>query len=290
MSVELSERRRSLGMTLVLASALLFSASGVLTKAIDAGAWTVLTWRGLLGALGVGLYVRLVRRDLSARAALRLDAHGWLIAGVAATGSVTFITAFKNTFVANVSVIYATIPFAAAVLDRVLRGEPTRRQVLRASGWSLVGVVVIVAGSLGTPNVGGDLVAVVMVGLNALYMVLIRAFPETDAVLASAAGAGLLFVVGWPFVDPLDVSAGDAVLLVAFGVVFAVATVLWTEGTRRIPAAESGLLGTAETPIAIVLAWVALAEVPPAASVVGAVIVMVAVVAHAVRPWLSIES
>ena len=44
------------------------------------------------------------------------------------------------------------------------------------------------------------------------------------------------------------------VLLVLFGLAFAVAVVLWTEGTRRIPAAESGLLGCAETPFAALLA------------------------------------
>jgi drug/metabolite transporter (DMT)-like permease len=70
-------------------------------------------------------------------------------------------------------------------------------------------------------------------------------------------------------------------LLFLFGLSFAVALVLWTEGTKLIPAAESGFLGSAETPFAMVLAWVLLSELPPMESFIGAGIVLTAVVGHA---------
>ncbi|MEM9565500.1 MAG: DMT family transporter [Actinomycetota bacterium] len=283
MTTDVEHRQRWLGSTLVLASAVLFSCSGVLTKAIEAGSWTILTWRGLIGALGIGGYVWWRDRSRPVAEVFRLGGRGWLVATVGAVGSVTFIVSFKNTFVANVSVIYATIPFVAAALERLFLGRSMRHRTLRAAMWSLVGVVIIVGGSLGSPTIAGDAVALLMVVLNALYMVLIRAFPDTDAVLAGAAGGPLLFAAGWFVGTPLDVTAADGLLLVAFGVVFAVATVLWIEGTRRISAAESGLLGSAETPVAIGLAWLVLGEAPPVASAIGALIVLAAVLGHA-RP------
>ncbi|MGH1492631.1 MAG: DMT family transporter [Acidimicrobiales bacterium] len=272
---------RWLGPVLVLASAVLFSFSGVLTKAIDAGSWTILTWRGIVGAAGIAAYVRYRNSHRRLRDVFRVGRDGWILAVVGGVGSVTFIVAFKNTFVANVSVIYATIPFVAAILERLILGEPIRRRTFYAAAASLVGVVIIVSGSLGSPNLDGDAVAIAMVGLNALYMVLIRTFTNTDAVLAGAASGPLLFIAGWFFTDPLNVSASDAVLLVVFGLVFAGATVLWIEGTRLIPAAESGLLGSAETPVAIAMAWLILSEAPPLASIIGAVIVLTTVLAHA---------
>lgn len=272
---------RWLGSVLVLGSAVLFSFSGVLTKAIDAGSWAVLTWRGLIGGLGIAVYVWARNRKRPLRQVFRLGPPGWLVAAVGAVGSITFIVSFKNTLVANVSVVYATIPFVAAALERLILGQKVRCRTLLASVASLAGVAIIVGGSLGSPNLTGDMVALLMVGLNALYMVLIRAFPNTDSVLAGAAGGPMLFVAGWFFTDPLAVHAGDAVLLVVFGLVFAGATVLWIEGTTRISAAESGLLGSAETPIAIGLAWIVLSEAPPVASVVGAIVVVAAVLAHA---------
>ena len=279
--------RRWVGPVLVLGSALMFSFSGVLTKAIDAGSWTILGWRGVIGGVGIAGYVWFRRRHEPARSVFGLGWRGWLLAAVGGIGSITFIHAFKNTFVANVSVIYATIPFVAALLERLVLGVAIRLRTLAAAGSSILGVVVIVGGSLGSPNLDGDAVALLMVVLNALYMVLIRTFASTDSVLASAASGPLLFAAGWFVADLTAVSAHDAVRLVTFGLVFAAATVLWIEGTKLIPAAESGLLGSAETPIAIVMAWIILGEVPPIASGIGATIVLAAIVAHA---WPDIAS
>ncbi len=280
-----TDTSRWLGPALVLTSAVLFSLSGVLTKAIEADTWSILTWRGLVGAVGIATYV-LVRPPSTGTPTtprlgrLRLGPTGWAIATVGAVGSITFIGAFKNTLVANVSVVYATIPFVAAALERLVLGTAIRRRTFGAATASLVGVVVIVAGSLGTPNLRGDALAVAMVVLNAAYMVLIRANPGTDTVLAGAAGGLQLFAVGWFATDPLDLDRDDALLIIAFGLVFAAATVFWIEGTRLVTAAESGLFGSAETPVAIGLAWLLLAEIPPRASVIGAAIVAAAVALH----------
>ena len=274
---------RWLGPALVLASAALFSFSGVLTKAIDAGSWTILGWRGVIGGAGITAYVWFRKRNQPVRDVFRLGSQGWVLATVGGIGSVTFIVAFKNTFVANVSVIYATIPFVAALLERAVRGEPVRRRTFNAATASILGVIIIVGGSLGSPNLDGDAVAIAMVVLNALYMVLIRTFTDTDPVLAGAASGPMLFAAGWLFADLLDVSGRDAALLVVFGLVFAGGTILWIEGTKLIPAAESGLLGSAETPIAIAMAWIILSEVPPVASIIGAAIVFATILLHA-RP------
>lgn len=270
-----------LGPVLVLSSAVLFSFSGVLTKAIDAGSWTILGWRGVIGGAGIAAYVWFRKRGEPVRDVFRLGRDGWILATVGGIGSITFIFAFKNTFVANVSVIYAVIPFVAALLERIILGESIRRRTLGAATVSIIGVVIIVGGSLGSPNLDGDVVAIAMVFLNALYMVLIRTYTDADPVLAGAASGPMLFAVGWFFADLADVTGRDAVLLVLFGLVFAGATVLWIEGTKLIPAAESGLLGSVETPIAIAMAWIILSETPPIASIIGAAVVLVTVLFHA---------
>jgi drug/metabolite transporter (DMT)-like permease len=110
---------------------------------------------------------------------------------------------------------------------------------------------------------------------------MIRAFRDCQVVLAGGVSAIMLFLMGLVVIDPLAVSRQDVPALVAFGVSFAVALVLWTEGTRLIPASESGLLGNAETPFAILLAWLFLSELPPPAGFVGGAVVLAAVFFHA---------
>ena len=273
----------AVGVVLVVASALAFSLAGILTKLIDADAWTISCWRGLVGGVLIAAYVAWLGRDKPLRGTFRLGWQGWLLATVGSAASLAFIFAFKLTYIANVAVIYATVPFMAAALSWWLLREKFKRRTTIAATVSIVGVIIVVGGGLGSTNLIGDAVALLMTLGNALYMVLIRVFRDSPVVLAGGVSALQLFVVGWFVVDPLSVSVQDASLLVLFGVSFAVAVVLWTEGTKLIPAAEAGLLGTAETPFAIILAWLLLAELPPIASFVGGGIILAAVLAHARR-------
>jgi len=270
-----------LGVLLVATSALVYSLTGVLTKLITSDTWTIACWRGLLGALFVALYVAWRGRGQPLARVFRLGWKGWVLATVGSLSSLAFIAAFKLTYVANVAVIYATAPFMAAALGWLAAVETFRRATMAAAALSLLGVTVVVSGGLGAGSLLGDGLALLMTLGNAFYMVLIRAFRDTPAVLAGGMSAFQLFVLGWFVVDPLAVSPKDALLLVLFGLSFALAVILWTEGTRRIAAAESALFGTAETPFAIILAWLILVELPPASSFIGGVIVLSAVVSHA---------
>ncbi|MFG5382619.1 DMT family transporter [Yoonia sp. R2-816] len=279
-----------LGISLVLASTVAFSLSGVLTKAIESDTWTIAVWRGLLGAILIVGYFFWQNRTSAAPTELRLGWRGWLLASVGSLASLAFIAAFKMTYVANVAVIYATVPFAAALLEWILLRQKVRRPTMIAATISLTGVLIMVGAGVGSVNLLGDFVAVLMMFGNALYMVLIRIFSKTPVVLAGAASAFLLFVIGWYFTDPLAVSLHDGLLLTLFGLSFAIAVILWTEGTRIITAAESGLLGSSEVPLAIFMAWVFLAEVPPLTSFVGGVLVLCAVLWHAVRDYQQAKS
>ena len=274
--------RAALGCALVLASAVTFSLAGTLTKAIAADAWVILCWRGLIGAAAMAAYVIWCDGGFSSFRA-RLGWRGWLLATIGAVGSIAFLWAFKLTYVANVAAIYATVPFLAAVLEWLVRSEKIKRATMLASCGALFGVLIIVGGGLGGGHLLGDALALVMTSMMALYMVLIRAFASTPAVLAGAASALQLFVLGWLISTPLDVSARDAVLLLAFGLSFAVSLILLTEGTRLIPAADAGVIGSAEVPFAILFAWILLAELPPLASLIGGSIVLCAVTLPAWR-------
>lgn len=270
-----------LGVLLVVASALVFSLTGVLTKMIAADAWTIACWRGLLGGALVAVYVAWLGREKPLRETFRLGWRGWLLATVGGLSSLAFIFAFKLTYIANVAVIYATAPFLAAGLGWWLLREKFRRRTAIAAAVSLLGVAVVVGGGLGSGRIVGDGLGLVMTIGCALYMVLIRVFRDIPVVWAGGVSGLQLFILGWFVVDPLAVSQEDALLLTLFGVSFGTAVILWTEGTKLIPAPESGLLGSAETPFAILLAWLLLAELPPPVSFAGGAIVLTAVFAHA---------
>jgi drug/metabolite transporter (DMT)-like permease len=276
-----------LGIVLIVASTAFFALAGIFTKATSADPWTIACWRGLFGALAIGTYVYVRRDRAHAGNSLRLGRRGWALAAVSAVSSVFFIAAFKYTYVANVAVIYATVPFMAAAIEWVAFRRSARLQTIATAVVSLIGVIIIVGGSVGGGHLFGDALAVIMTLGCAIYLIMVRAFQDTPVVWAAAVGAFLLFVTGWVTTDPLAISGHDFIVVAAFGLSFAAASILWTEGGRLLPASESGLLGAAEVPLAILFAWLILAEAPPVQSVGGGAIVLAAVFTHAGRDMLA---
>lgn len=277
-----SEHR--LGILLVALSAAVFGLSGILTKSIDADALTITSWRGLAGGLLITAYVFWRRRDGGGES-LDLGWQGWTLAALGTFASIAFIAAFKNTYVANVVVIYATVPFVVALLAWLIVGEVFRRETAIAAVVCLIGVAVMVWSSLGGGHAYGDMLALLMTFTFALYATLVRRFRNAPVVWAGAVSAFLGIFPAWFVTDPFAVPGQDIPVLAMFGFTFALAAVLWTEGARRIPAAEAGLLGTAEVPFGIFFAWLFLAETPPVASLSGGAIVLAAVFWHAWRDW-----
>lgn len=273
--------RHTLGAALVVASSAFFAMAGIFTKSISSDPWTIACWRGLVGGLLITAYV--VWRSGRGGLSLALGWRGWAMVLVAVFASLGFIAAFKYTYVANVAIIYATVPLMAAALEWFVLGVRPRTATLVMALVCLFGVGIIVSGGLGGGHLLGDMIAVGMTAAAALYMVMIRAFRDTPVVWVGAVSAYILFALGWLVVDPLAVSAADAWRMTGFGFTFACAVVLWTEGTRLIPATEAGVLGSAEVPFAILFAWTFLAELPPVASMAGGALVLVAVVFHALR-------
>ena len=271
----------------MLASGLGFGMSGVFTRSIEGGAWEVASWRGLTATPLIVAYVwwRRRRDGDPVRIPVRLNpvsaAKTLVLLALNAAAMVLLVTAIQRTAVANVSVIMATIPFMAAGLGWLILREGLRRLTVIAAAVSFGGVALTVSGSLGAGNLEGDLLAVALSLSLASLIVLIRRFPGTDALLAQAGSGVAVFAVALVVADPLGMDASELPLNVAFGLVFAVALVLWTEGVRRLRAAEAALLATTETPCSILAAWIVVSEAPPVATVIGGLLIVGAVIAHA---------
>ncbi|MEO9903632.1 DMT family transporter [Nisaea sp.] len=268
-----SPRLRGIG--LVGISVLFFSTAGLFTKGVPEDAWTIVFWRGLTAAgvtFGYLLMTSGLRRELAS--------FGWpalFVSLLGASGSAAFIAAFKLTSIANVALIYATVPFLAAILAWVcLRERPTRRTLL-ASCATIAGVVIIFGGSIGGTSPTGDLLALWMTFTLAGSMVVYRRWPETSAAIPSALSSIVLLPIALIVAAPLNAAPEFMPAMAAFGLVFAVSSIALMAGARLLPSAETALLSALETPVAPLLAFLFLAEVPPTATFIGGGMILFAV-------------
>ena len=269
-----------IGFALVTASAVAWSTAGLFTRLIHADSWTMLAWRGILGALGLALVLTAMPRQGSWRALRNLGWLGWLFVVQSSAGMIFFLTALRHTSVAHVAVIYATVPFLAAMLSWLAIRERPATGAVAASAVALVGVVVMV-GFGRDGGLSGDLLALGMTLTMAVAMVVARHFPAMPFLPAACMSALLSGVISLPFGAPFSVSAHDFVLLLLFGLTtFAIGLPLFTLGARLLPAVETALIGSLDAPLAPLWVWLAFAETPSASTLLGGSIVLAAVAMH----------
>ena len=167
------------GVGLLVVSAVAFSSTGIFTKGVEATAWAVIFWRAIFASASTTAYVAFqgkLRREF-----FGMGWSGLAVGVVGAAGTAALIPAFKLTDVANVALIYAAAPFLAALLAWLAIGETVARRTAWGAAGALVGVVVIVAGSVGSVNLVGDGLTVFMTLMMATIMVLYRARPDTPS-------------------------------------------------------------------------------------------------------------
>jgi drug/metabolite transporter (DMT)-like permease len=279
------ERRRSphiVGAILVLVSAAVFSTAGIFTKGIHARAWDIIFWRGLFAALFTTAYT--LWRGAFRTEFAGMGRSGWAAALVGASGSAAFIPAFKLTSIANVSLIYAATPLLAALLAWAWIGERPTARVMVGSLVAIIGVAVIVSGSLGGIHLQGDFLAAWMACAMAILFVIYRRHPSTPAAGPSVLSSLVLLPFAYALGTPLGDLPSEITIMAGFGLIFALASVTLAEGAKRISAGETGLLSALEVVFAPLLGWLVFAELPAAATVAGGLLVLAGVV------WTQIHS
>ncbi|MEM9147400.1 MAG: DMT family transporter [Pseudomonadota bacterium] len=266
-----------IGVLFLVTAATTYSTAGLFTKGVSAGPWEVIFWRGLFAAALTAAWT--AQQGHMRTNFCEMGRSGWAVAVIGALGTAAFIPAFKLTSIANVSLIYAVAPLIAALLAWIAIGERVSSRTLVGSLAALLGVLVIVSGSVGQISLAGDLLALGMTGAVATIMVLYRRYPNTPGAGPAAMQSVLLLPVAGVFGAPLGVDLVEVLILAAFGLLFAVASVALAEGAKRVPAGQTALISALETPLAPALAFLIFTEVPGFATLAGGTIVLLAVLA-----------
>lgn len=263
---------------LLFGATLAWSTSGLFARAIPLDTPTVILWRGLFGAAGLVLTLVWIKGPSGLADFARLGRAGWLYALMSGLGMLLFVGSLKATTIANVAIIYATVPFAAAGLGWLVLREAPSRAALMASTLALVGAVVMV-GLGGDGRWQGDLMALGMVGAMAAIIVIARARPEMPALAAGIVSAIWAPLACLPFATLVGVTPGNIALMAAFGLVNStLGFALFIYGSRRAAPVLTGLMGGLETPLTPLWVWLVFAETPSLATLAGGALVMLAVI------------
>ena len=239
---EKSARRR--GVLLVLIATVLWSLAGLFARLLaDLDVWTVMGWRALLGAASIATVGLIEWRSGRLDSPLGFGALSPLVALLAMIAISAYTASVMTTTIADVMVIYATLPFVAAAIGFLVNGERVAPRTLIASGAALVGIIIMVASGLGSGRLLGQALSMLMTLAFAGMIVLQRRQPGASVIVVNclgAIGSGIFGLANSPL-EPIGMH--DFAILFVFGLTtIGLAFVLFMEGAKFIPSAEAGLI------------------------------------------------
>lgn len=268
-----TQQRR--GWMLAATGMLLVSTDSLFIRLAETNAWNMAV---MVAAFSLPIYVGLAWKadHRASPAAVRVYLVPLVLAGVLGGASqLAFIGAVNRTTVANVVAIVAAAPVVAAFAAWFFFDEATSRRVWLAIVVTATGVFVIVAGSLGSPTLDGDALAVLAIVAFALSINVWRRFPEMSVYVGLAIGATIMGVVAAPFATPGTIDGRALACAFAMGVVFnPLGRICHSTAPRYAPAAEVALFTPIEMIAATTWAWLWFGEVPSTQTMVGAVLIL----------------
>lgn len=271
---------KKIGILLLLISSVCFSFAGVFTKGVEASSWDVIYWRALFSIILVVVWYG-GRGQLKQQ--IQLNRSGVFIAFLAVICTSAFITSFKFTSIANVAMIYATVPLIAGILGWFILRERVSRRELIGSIVALAGVAIVVQGSLGQINIYGDSLAMLMTVTLALVIVLFRKFPATPSGGVNILSCGVLVLLCHQIGTPFSVPLHEIFILAWFALFFMVAYITLQEGSKLLSPSLTGLLSLMEAPLAPIWAWLILSEIPIGSTIIGGAVIVLAVLGVTIR-------
>ena len=281
----LSDQNR--GMALVFFAGVLWSTVGLGVRFIeDAQTWQILFFRSISLSLFLAVIISFKRQENPFTLASRLGMNGVLGALALVAAYAGGIYSIQATSVGNAMLLFASAPFMTAILGQVVLGEKVRRQTWFAIVVAIIGIVIMVADKFGGAAIYGNLAAIASAFGFAVFTITLRRGKTTDMMpvvfLSGLFGMVIMAVIclltSLTFAVPLN-DIGIAMSMGVFQV--GAGLVLYTIGSRTVPAAELTLLSLAEVVLGPFWVWLFLGEILTINTIIGGMVLLVAIAGNA---------
>lgn len=268
---------------LVCLSAFLWSIAGVFTRHLSSAEGVEVNfWRSLFCLFGV-VAVLIWRERGNPLHAVRAMGLPGLMSGVLWGVQFTFfMLALTRTSTANTLLVCSLVPLVAALLGRVVLGEPIRASTWAAIAAALAGIWWMLRDGVSAAGATGMLIALAVPLASASnYVALKKLHTSVDLTPAVAVGALLSCLGTLPLAWPLGASQGDVAILAMLGLVqLAAPCLIVVRAATRLAPHEVGLLGLLEVVLGPLWAWLGAGEAIERATIEGGLIVLAALAAN----------
>jgi len=268
------------GYILLLMGAFFLSWGGLLVREWEGGdIWQILFWRSFFFNLTLIFFLYFIYKKKAFLTIKKTGVPG-VLGGIAmAIGFTAYIFAMRETTVANVLFIISTQTIWLALFAYIFLKEKISLKTFLSIVLAMIGILVMVGGSLGSGSLFGNLVALFVPINFAFLILLIRKYSNLDLVPALFIGGLIIMFFSFFMSETVIISTHNLVvgfLLGSFQHAFGFICIVI--GARSTPAVVVGLLMLLETLLGPFWVWVFLSEIPPMSVFIGGGIIILAVI------------
>ncbi|PKA43762.1 EamA/RhaT family transporter [Rhizobium sullae] len=272
----------------IFGATVLWSTAGLFMHMLATQAWTILFWRSLFGAVFVGGFALLRGEPVLIWETLAIGRLGLVASILSSAAMLAFIPALRHTSVANVALIFATLPLVIGIISRLLVDEPLSARSAAACVGVLLGAAVIFWGSAyaSEASLVGDMLAVVMTVAMALMAVALRLYQGRSVLGVVMLSNIVTMVFAALMATSLAVSLREVAILACFGLFqMALGLILFSVGARSLPSAQVALITTLEAPLSPLWVWLFFDDRPKIATVLGGAVVLCTTTSYLLAEW-----
>jgi drug/metabolite transporter (DMT)-like permease len=256
------------GRLFILLTGVLWSLAGVFIKFLELHPLTITFYRSFFAWLFFSPFLR--------QKPYRVDRPLLISVSTYTAAICSFVWANKLTTAANAIVLQYTAPIFVFIFVRLLFGEPISKNNFVTLLMGMSGVGIIFLGSVGQPDAGGVLVAVLSGFLFATYMVNLRYVKQATPVYLTWINNLACFLILVPLVwSRLALAFDEALALAIMGVVqLGIPYFLFSKALETVSLQEASLIVLIEPVLNPI--WVALVvgEIPSTSTLIGGAVIL----------------
>ena len=268
------------GYLLILIGAFCLSWGGLLVREFDgADIWQILFWRAFFFTITLIIFIYCIYKNEAVTIIKKSGLPG-VSGGVAMSlGFIAYIVSMTQTTVANVLFIISTQTIWLAVFGYLFLKEKISLKTFFSIILAMIGIVVMIGGSLDTSSLFGSLVALFIPINFAFLILLIRKFEKLDLIPALFYGGVIIIVVGFFMSKTIIITPHDLLISFILGTFqHAFGFICIVIGARSTPSVTVGLIMLSETLLGPLWVWIFLNEIPPMSVFIGGSIIVAAVI------------
>ncbi len=198
-----------------------------------------------------------------------------------AISNLFFISAIKNTLVANVVLILATAPLFSTLFAFLIYKVKPQKSIFIASFFIFIGLFIIFNDQLGFGNFLGNIYALICAILFSLSFVFLSRHTKFDRVLLICISGIILTILAFFLAANISIDTKNLLVVAIMGILITpISRVLIGNGTKFISASEVSLLMIIETIMAPIWVWMFLNEIPSSNTFIGGSIILLTLIVN----------